>query len=110
MTFLPIHYTTYSPQDCKDPHCIVCGEVMSVYRPERSDDPWEYECIPCMRREAMEGAKRREPIRRFENGGMMLRWTMDHCTGWAFTSAWIRLMGMILSTDSEIVEAARWKA
>lgn len=110
MTYLPIRYSTYTPQDCTDPRCIVCGQRMTIHRPERSDDPTEYECIPCIRREAYERKKREAPIRRFENGGMMLRWTMNNNTGWAFTSAWIRLMGMILNTDSEIVEQARWKA
>ena len=110
MTYLPIRYRTYRPQDCTDPRCIVCGRRMAVRHPERSDDPVEYECTGCIAHEMQERNRRTTAMRRFENGGMMLRWTMDRCTGWAFTSAWIRLMGLILSTDGEIVEAARWKA
>ena len=68
------------------------------------------ECVGCIAREAQERNRRTTAVRRFENGGMMLRWTMDNCSGWAFTSAWLRLMGMILDTDRETVEASRWKA
>ena len=110
MTYLPIRYETYRPQDCTDPRCIVCGRRMTVRRPERSDDPARFECRPCIKAEVEDRRNREAPIRRFESDGRMLRWWIDNRTGAAAAQAWIRLMGLILETDSTAVEAARWRA
>lgn len=110
MTLLPIRFETYHPGECPDPRCERCGGRMTIEYPQRSDDPVMFRCRPCIEQEIRERMRREAPIRRFEDNGMMLRWWIDNRTGAAATQAWIRLMGLILETDSRTVETARWKA
>lgn len=112
MTSLPIRFETYHPGECPDPRCERCGGRMTVLRPRYYDDPFVIICKPCTRidREIRERMRREAPIRRFEDNGRMLRWWIDNYTGAAAAQAWIRLMGLILETDSTAVEAARWRA
>lgn len=110
MTFLPIRFETYHPGECPDPRCERCGGRMTIEYPRWSDDPVMFKCRPCIEREIRDLRRREAPIRRFEDNGMMLRWWIDNRTGAAATQAWIRLMGLILETDSRTVETARWKA
>ena len=110
MTLLPIRFETYHPGRYPDPRCERCGGRMTVRKPRYSDDPFQIMCRPCIDREIEERREREAPIRRFESDGRMLRWWMDNRTGAAAAQAWLRLMGLILETDSTAVEAARWVA
>lgn len=110
MTSLPIRFETYHPGRYPDPRCERCGGRMTVHKPRYSDDPFKIVCRPCIDREIEERRRREAPIRRFESDGRMLRWWMDNRTGAAAAQAWLRLMGLILETDSTAVEAARWIA
>ena len=110
MTYLPIRFETYHPGRYPDPRCERCGCRMKVRSPRYYDDPYEIECRPCIEEEIWNLRRREAPIRRFEDNGRMLRWWIENRPEATATQAWIRLMGLILETDEDTVEAARWKA
>ena len=108
---LPNNYATYEPWIHTGAVCDRCGGALRVcHDHDESDWPYVFRCDACIEREARERKEREAPIRRFEHDGAMLRWWIDTYPESHGPQAWVRLMGMILSTDSEIVEAARWKA